>query len=484
MELNTPHDYIEMAVRRKWCIIIPFVLVIIASFVVYNKLPKIYKATGLILVQPPRVPRNYVRPTETQSVADRLTFISQQILSRASLEQVITQLGLIGDQSDTRGMERLVAWMRRSVEIDVHRGGRRRETANFFEVSFEDKNPVRAARIVNTLAFLFVAKNQRIKEEESLGTSQFLEKELGETKKRLEQKQEAIRRFKEQYMGELPHQLDANLRILEQLRQQLGANEESLILAEREKGKLEAYIDQIRTTKSYEETDDPLLSKDPLYKELNEQKRYLWELETQYTNWHPDVIATKIRIEELEAQIRERESMIASESKEKGHRVNPRVARLNQELEEVTEKIDQLLREAVNLENGIEIYQQKVDNAPKREEQMSTLQRDHNLLQEQYRKLLDKKIQAELARNLEETQKGEQFKILDPATPPRQPFKPDKRKVFGLALALGLGLGGGLAFLREQLDRSFHGADDVEQFLGFPVIATLPRIEARKGKGK
>ncbi|NIO20857.1 MAG: hypothetical protein GTN76_08995 [Candidatus Aenigmarchaeota archaeon] len=88
-----------------------------------------------------------------------------------------------------------------------------------------------------------------------------------------------------------------------------------------------------------------------------------------------------------------------------------------------------------------------------------------------------------MAENLERKQKGEQFRILDPATPPVNPFKPNRNRFFGLTFILSLAFGGGIAYLKEYTDRSFHRVDDAERFLGFPVIGTLPRIEIRKAKG-
>jgi uncharacterized protein involved in exopolysaccharide biosynthesis len=91
---------------------------------------------------------------------------------------------------------------------------------------------------------------------------------------------------------------------------------------------------------------------------------------------------------------------------------------------------------------------------------------------------LDKKTQAELAEDLEKGQTEEQFKVLDRAMPPGSPYKPNRQQFFGLAFILGLGFGGMLGLLRDHMDRSFHKAEDVERLLGFPVIATLPRIKA------
>ncbi len=482
MELNTPQDYIEIAKRRKWWIIIPFVLVTVGSYFVYQRLPKMYKATTLILVQPQKIPTSYVKPTVTQSVSDRLATISQQILSRTSLEQVISELHLIENPSDPLLMSKEVASMRSAIVIDVHRRGRRKEQTSAFEISFEDQSPVNAARIVNKISSLFIRKNTEAREEQARGTSQFLEKELRDIEKSLKAKEEAIRAFKEKNMGELPTQLDANLRILERFQQEVQTNNQSIIAAQQRKANLEIQIDQLRTGMIRRPNDQAVVIEDPLFAQLDNQVKHLQELQTQYTDKHPDVIAAKANIEKLKTQVRERETKIMEKPNETIPLPNPILNRLNVDLLEVIAQIDQLRRENENLRSQIGVYQRRVENAPKREEEMSTLLRDYGLLQENYQSLLDKKIQAQMAENLERKQKGEQFKVLDPATPPMYPFKPDRNKFFGLALLLGLGLGGCLAFLRENMDRSLHKPDEVEQYLGFPVIATLPII--KKGKSK
>ena len=482
--LNSPQDYIEVAFRRKWWIIVPFVLVIMGSYAVYKKLPKIYKATTLILVQPQKIPSNYVQPTVTLSVSDRLATISQQILSRTSLEQVIAQLYLINNLSDPLLLNKKVESMRESINIDVHHGGRRGESTSSFTISFEDENPSNAAQIVNKIASLFIMENLKVREEQAASTSQFLEKELLDIEKRLKQNEEAIRSFKERYVGELPAQLDANLRILERLQQQVQTNNESLISAQERKTNLEYQVDQIREARAHAPNDQGIATQDPLLTQLNNQRRHLQELQAQYTDKHPDIIMAKAGIEELENRIRERKEENIQRPQETTPTIDPTFNRLNTELQEVVGQIDRLSRGQANMKDQIALYQRRVENVPKREEQMSTLLRDYSLLQENYQSLLDKKIQAQLAENLEKRQKGEQFKILDPATPPMYPFKPDKKKFFALAFALALGFGGGLAYLREYMDRSFYKVDDIEQFLGFPVIATIPKIEKRKNEKK
>jgi polysaccharide chain length determinant protein (PEP-CTERM system associated) len=470
MEPKSIQEYIEIARRRKWWIIIPFVLVMMGSFILYKKLPKIYQAQTLILVQPQRIPTAYVQPTITTPVSDRIATIRQQVLSRSSLEHVIRDLHLVNDPSDAVLMSQKVKLMRKAIKIDVHRGT---GGTSAFGISLEDTNPIKAAQIVNKIASLFIIENLKVRDEQAKGTTEFLDREKSTIEKRLSQKEGAIRTFKEKHMGELPGQLDANLRILEGLQRQSKTDNEAIASLRQRKAIFVDQLDQIGMLREFETADRAVVPRDPLLTQLNKMRGQLQELLIRYTDKHPDVIAAKANIEKLEIQYREREAKIQSKPQEMTPSINPARIRLNAELQEVNSQIDQLLRRQADIENQIALYRQS-------EEQMSTLLRDYRLLQDQHQSLLNKKIQAELAENLERRRKSEQFKILDLATPPTSPNKPDKRKVFGLAFVLGLVLGGGLAYLREFMDPSFHKVDDVEEFLGLPVIATIPKIETKK----
>jgi len=88
--------------------------------------------------------------------------------------------------------------------------------------------------------------------------------------------------------------------------------------------------------------------------------------------------------------------------------------------------------------------------------------------------LLERKLEADIAVNMEKKQKGEQFVIIDPAVVPEMPVEPDLKKLFAMILAAAIGVGGGLVFAREYLDTSFRKSQDVESFLGVPLLAEVP----------
>jgi len=107
---------------------------------------------------------------------------------------------------------------------------------------------------------------------------------------------------------------------------------------------------------------------------------------------------------------------------------------------------------------------------------MASLMREYESTREAYEKLTKKNTDAQQAENLEKRQKGEQFRVVDPARTPEKPFSPDIAKILLIGLAAALGSGLGLAFIREQMDQSFHDVGDVETSLGLKVLAAIPHM--------
>jgi len=94
--------------------------------------------------------------------------------------------------------------------------------------------------------------------------------------------------------------------------------------------------------------------------------------------------------------------------------------------------------------------------------------------------LKDKKIQSQMAENLEKKQQGEQFKILDPARYPEKPVKPNRDRILMMGAFIGLAAGLGLAWFRENLAPSFHSEEELETDLGLPILAALPNMKEER----
>jgi hypothetical protein len=135
-----------------------------------------------------------------------------------------------------------------------------------------------------------------------------------------------------------------------------------------------------------------------------------------------------------------------------------------------------LKTEEARLREGIAAYQTRVENVPRREQEFIELSRDYESTRELYQSLMKRYEEAVLAESMEQRQKGEQFRVLDPAVPRPEPAAPDRLRMIVLALAGSIGLAVAAVLIAEHVDTSFHTVDDLRAFSPFPVLVSIPRI--------
>jgi polysaccharide chain length determinant protein (PEP-CTERM system associated) len=339
-------------------------------------------------------------------------------------------------------------------------------------------------KVANGLATFFIDENLKVREGMAVGTSDFLDSELEAMRKRLEEQEQVLKKFREKNMGELPEQLDSNLRILERLNQQLAQKEESLRSARVSLAALESEMAIKQSAlaamapppgpaTSGRENEDQM--------SLEQLKDKLFGLQSSYTDQHPDVVRLKAKIKKLEKEqvgAGQSSASAAADAASSARRYSS--AQLSAET--VRQKtvsvgaIHALEMEIVRLNQEIRDYQRRVEAVPKREQELLTIRRDYDNIRASYNSLLNRKLEADIAVNMERKQKGEQFQIVDVARLPEKPISPDFRKLFLITVLAGLGLGVVMVFILETTDTSVRRLDKLEDEIGLPVLTTIPRI--------
>jgi len=477
-----PEDIIEIILRRRWWIIIPFCLTIIVGIILAFTLPKYYQAETLILIQPPKVASNYIQPVVNTDIDSRLEAFSRQILSRSNLERIMKDFNMYTDPKfGLIFMEDKIADMRKRISVNLMR--REAPTkwalgnAYAFSISFRDKEPEKVMKITNALASYFIDENIRFRQTEAIGTSNFLDEELIPIREELVAKEKVIKEYREKYMGELPEQLGSNLNMLTRLQEQLKIKQTSLLDSQ---NKLAMLIDQINEGallfgQGATVTGDGRIVSDfekPI--SLEQAKAMLSYLETRYTSKHPDIIRIKKIISDLE-----KNKQNNKDTSDVSQYIPPNA---KMEVEQIKVNINTLTTDISNLKSQIREYEKRIENTPRREQELKSLERDYNNIRASYNVMLNKKLEAEVSVNMEKKQKGEKFQILDPARLPEKPVFPNMTILFLLTLVIGPNIGLGLLFLMEYLDTSFRSPKDIESNVGFPVLATIPVIFDQKYK--
>lgn len=461
------------AVRRRplWAIA-PVLLSLAAAWGALQLLTPIYRASTLVMVEKQKVPADYVKPTVTSGMEERLSTIEQQITNRSNLERIIQEMDLYPElrhRQTPEPIEKVVLVARDNLTVA-------KKGDSVFTIYFKDPDPVKAANTANRVAELFIQENLRLRENLAQGTSSFLEAELAQTKQRLEQQEAKIAAFKSLYMGQLPEQRDTNLQAVGQLQDKLEINMDALDKAETRKIILQRQIAELSQPVPLPPA--PAAPSGPTAPTRLEQlEAQLAELRSRYTSQHPDVIRLEAEIEEVR-KIESGQRIAASEAPPIPQTYTQRVdPALRAQLEAVDMEIRGLQAERARILSDIGNTQFRLENVPRVEQQLLSLTRDYDNIQKSYENLLAKRIEARLAENLEKSRQSEQFTILEKAIPPVDPYSPNRLLFLALGLAGGALLGVVAASLRDQTDSTFAEGDSLQQaFPGVQVLATIPQL--------
>ena len=499
-----PQEFLEIFLRRKWLIVFSILFILFGASVYCVVTPERFKSSTTILVVPQRVPENYVKSTVSIRIEDRLGTIKQQVMSRTRLVAVMDELGLFKEARKKQPVEEVVDDMRKRITIEVRH-------TDAFTLSFVHENRQMAMLTTSRLASFFIDENLKNREQQAVGTADFLESQLQETKKKLEAQEERVKKYKSAYMGELPQQLQANLAVMSRMQDQMKANSDAIrsaqdrrMFTESQIGTLESQVasieSQARAASGGAEggVAEPISSSDPAapyLTELNAKRAQLADLSAKYTEKYPGIRRLKEEIARLEKQVADargaapqpaqgapgdpvarRPAPFTSNPASPLAREREEIRRLRSVLAGLDLDIQSLRKERKDIQKSVTGMEARVERSPKREQEMISLTRDYDNLKRSYDELLKKKLDADISQNLEKRQKGEQFQILDPANLPEEPFIPNRPKVFGIAVLAALLIGFGGAIGLEMIDPSVRGAKEFRHFSELPILASIPSI--------
>ncbi len=472
--------------RRRWQFLVPFfcgwALVWGASWLI----PSTYRSGTLILVEQPSVPEKYVVSNIDSDIQQQLDSITQQILSRTRLLRIIDHLGLYAQDRKRKSPDELVEKMRKDIEIQLSHGDDKKLSA--FNIYYASRDPKMAQLATAELANLFITENLEQRERRSESTTNFLEDQVDQARAKLAEQEARVRVFKDQHLGELPTQTQSNLQILAGLQNQVQANQDSLNRAKQQNTYLESLINQYRSMdRGSKPTEGGQVGLAEVDKELDQLKAQLADLTSHYTDKHPDVRKTKeqiARTEQMRARIVADMNSPASNSNPEPVAPTPLdpksapLLELESQLKANRLEIANREAEIKDEENKILQYQGRLNMAPVMEQQFADITRDYDQSKADYESLLKKKNESEMSTDLEKTQQGEHFRMLDPPNFPVRPYKPNRLLLCGAGLAVGLVLGGGFAFGQEKLSGKIYSELEIKKLVPFDVIAEIPPIES------
>lgn len=489
---------------------------------VVHRLPAIYSSEALILVDSQKIPERLVASTVSTNLQDRIQTISQQILSSTQLKKVIEDFDLYHAERRNLFEEEILEKMRKDISVKLEQGwtgGR----PGAFRISYQGPNPAVVAQVTNRLANLYIDENLKTREVQAEGTSEFLSTQVQEAKKKLDELEAAVSKYKLAHNGELPQQEAALIGTLSRLQSELEANRDAINREEQARLVLDNTLSTLESTASMLAGPDQNSSirggpangvataaaggaeAKPKSETLQAQ---LDLVRLRYSDDHPDVKRLRdeiARLKETEKQESEKKEASAAPppkadgSKASGaaliaparsDRERPEVlqargrvsaakvqmTQLNRDLEFRKNEQERILRDMAQ-------YQQRIGKLPVREQEMAQLMRDYEISKANYRSLLDKELSAEMSTDMERRQKSERFEVLDAGRIPEKPVKPNRPLFYGLswvgALVIGLAFGLGREFKQNVLLGEWELPQDLTVLGRLPYIEISPADESK-----
>jgi uncharacterized protein involved in exopolysaccharide biosynthesis len=316
-------------------------------------------------------------------------------------------------------------------------------------------------QVANVLASLYLEENMKVVDQQTEGTTRFLEEEMKSVQANLADLEGKIAAYKERNNRALPELLQFNLQTLD--------------WSERNRDQLNEQLRSLRERESYYQTELATMAPDTINQDkdrLKELRVALNGLKARYSGEYPDVIKTKAEIAALEKKLQEQSNEPAVQEKPD----NPAYVALAAQLASVQAEIKSVKLQIEDIDQKRDDFRRRLEASPKVEEGYKKLMVERNNTQAKYDDLMRKFMEAKVAHGLEKEQMGERFTLIDPARLPEKPVRPNRPAILLIGLILGIASGVGTASLQEASDRSARKTEDLTRTFLIPVLTEIPEI--------
>ncbi len=456
-------DYLSIVRRRIPYLVGIFVLVLLITIVVAFSITPIYRSSGTIMVESQPVSENIVPSTIKMQLDERINVINQRVMTRDNLLRIADKYDLFKESMGSLTTSEMIEKLKDRILIEPVSSNegysRQGQPTVAFTISFEDRQPDVALQVTNDLVKLFLDWNVRLRTEGAEETTTFLTQESERLKNEVDRLETQISSFKQMHQEALPEQLTLRMSMMARAENDLREVERDYRSTKEELRSLEVELAAAKRGIGSENTTQTLPALKAEYTRLS----------AIYTDAHPDIKAIKRKIDALEHISSSPESAITSTGSLSVYRIQAKIDSDNARLSSLAQQRNML--QAKISENERAMIQ-----TPKVEQGLDVLIRDRDSAQRKYEEIRSKKMNAQIAQNLESENKSERFSLLEPPLLPEKPFKPNRLKILLMGIFLAIFSAGGVVMVLETIDNRIRGTEALTHVLGHRPLVVIPYI--------
>jgi polysaccharide chain length determinant protein (PEP-CTERM system associated) len=442
------------------------------------RMPDRYEATARIYVDTQTVLKPLMAGLAVQpDINQQINMLARTMITRPNIERLMrgSDLDLTAHTPAQRDM--MIEELTRGIRMTG--GG----VENIYDIRYRDPDPSRARRIVQAMVSMFVESGLGGKRRDSETARRFIDEQIKGYDVKLQQAENRLKEFKLQnfgYTGEPGtdyfarvgalngelSRLRVELRAAEQSRDALRrelAGEEPVLLPEHGAGAMASVVPELDAR-------------------IDGQRKTLDEMLRRYTDLHPDVVATKQLIAQLEA---ERTQLVASRAKMvraapgRSAASNPVYQQLKLSLADHEASIASLRAKGSELQIQLNALRASANRVPQVEAEMAQMNRDYEILRRNYEELVRRRESAVMSEGVDATAGLADFRVIDPPRVSPTPVFPNRAVLIPLVL-LGSIAAGLLACLAlSQAFPMVHDTKTLRDTARRPVLGSITRLADR-----
>ena len=504
-------DFVDMVRRHKTWIFGPCWAGIVIATVAAFLWPDTYVSSALIRVTSSQVPDRYVQTNLNQMLAERISAISQGVLSRSTLTNIIQTHDLYPRERRRLPMEDIIEKMRtKHIRIGAINLQNSTKSVGAFPISFEYENRFLAQKVTSDIVSRLINENERETMTQSQTTTDFLTTEVVKAKQQLEEIEAKHADFKIKNAGTLPDDQSVNFSTMNSLDQRIGQTNASISRVNQDKLLMESNLRIFREQLAKATEAASIAPVDPLRaqakneelaqknREITSGEQALTQYKEMYTDSHPEIrrivaslaVARRQRDElvRLDKEIRDddaRKAAAAEKSKVPQRIVvtkemqvyDGNIKQLESMIQGKNIELQDLNAEIARTSQQARSYQGRITSAPLSSQAYALLNRDYEQAKQAYNLL--KRNQDDSARGtaIIRNKQGETLDLLDQASLPVTAAEPRREFIIAGGAALGLLLGIFLVGVREMKDTTLKNLKDVRAYTQLTVLGCVPVLE-------
>lgn len=448
--------YFAVFLRRLHYFIIIFALVSTAAIAAAFLLPAVYSANSILLVEASSIPGALSAPTVQAQALEKLQTIEKYLMTRTNLLRIAQDLKVFPDM-DKMSPDDIVQAMRGATQINKNAG---RGQATIMGISFEAETAEAAAGVVNEYVTLILQADLEVRTGKAEDTVEFFRQEVARLSGELDIQSAKILDFQNKNSDALPNTLNYRLNQQQILQTRLANAERNIASLKDQKARMIAIFE------STGQISGTTANQTPEQRQLDQLRTQLNGMLAVFTETNPKVVLIKQQIAQLEEIVR---SQLPSDPTG-----NPAATLLDVQLADLDTQIDILEEERIKLIDELEALKTSIDRTPANQIALDALQRDYSNIQQQYNSTVGKLAAASAGEQIEVRSKGERISVVEPATIPGKPSRPNRVMIAGGGIVAGAFLGAALIVLIEVLNRAVRRPTDLVRTFGIMPIATIP----------